>query len=137
MEADLGGFVRPDVNLPRQASGVTLQAAVRNVQGQVPGRERPSGRIGGDGGGCELPPRSRRACNGANELGSVLVAPEVRDVPGPRGRRARQYRDYVETAVRKGLAKSPWESVQEQGVLGGGEFLASLRNWIGGDEKRI
>ena len=54
---------------------------------------------------------------------------------GSQGEQRRQYRDYVETAVREGLAKSPWESVQEQVVLGGGEFLASLRNWIGGDEQ--
>jgi hypothetical protein len=28
---------------------VALQAAVRDVQDQVPGRERPAGRVGGDG----------------------------------------------------------------------------------------
>jgi len=52
---------------------------------------------------------------------------------GAKGERGRRYRDYVETAVREGLEKSPWESVQEQVVLGGVEFLAALRKHVRGD----
>ena len=54
---------------------------------------------------------------------------------GAQARQRRQYRDYVETAVREGLEKSPWESVQEQVVLGGATFLAGLRKYVGGDEQ--
>ena len=46
---------------------------------------------------------------------------------GPEVEPRRRYRDYVATAVREGLEKSPWESVREQVVLGGAEFLAGLR----------
>jgi putative transposase len=49
--------------------------------------------------------------------------------------RRRRYREYVETAVREGLAKSPWESVREQAVLGGAEFLARLRPAVRGNEQ--
>ncbi len=41
----------------------------------------------------------------------------------------------MERAAREGLEKSPWESVQEQVVLGGPEFLAGLRKQIAGDEQ--
>ena len=51
---------------------------------------------------------------------------------GAKGEQRRRYRDYVEMAAREGLEKSPWESVQEQAVLGGAEFLAELRKHIGG-----
>ncbi len=52
------------------------------------------------------------------------------------GRKAEQrkaYRLYVETAVREGLKRTPWEAVREQVVLGGREFLAQLRERIKGD----
>jgi putative transposase len=52
---------------------------------------------------------------------------------GAKGERGQRYRAYVETAVREGLEKSPWESVQEQVVLGGAEFLAGLREHVLGD----
>jgi REP element-mobilizing transposase RayT len=54
---------------------------------------------------------------------------------GIRSEQRRRYRAYVERAVREGLEKSPWESVQEQAVLGGAEFVAGLRKYLGGDEQ--
>jgi hypothetical protein len=39
---------------------------------------------------------------------------------GRKGQERRHYREYVEAAVREGLAKSPWEELREQVVLGGG-----------------
>jgi hypothetical protein len=52
---------------------------------------------------------------------------------GAKGERGRRYREYVESAAREGLEKSPWEAVQEQVVLGGAEFLAELREHVRGD----
>src|SRR5438552_14480601 len=37
---------------------------------------------------------------------------------GKRAEQQKQYRQYVETAVREGLEKSPWEELKEQVVLG-------------------
>ena len=54
---------------------------------------------------------------------------------GVKGKQRRRYRAYVEAAVREGLAESPWESVLEQAVLGGGEFVAQLRQAIRGDRQ--
>jgi hypothetical protein len=39
----------------------------------------------------------------------------------------------VEDALREGLARSPWEALQEQVVLGGATFLATLRQHIQGN----
>jgi hypothetical protein len=41
----------------------------------------------------------------------------------------------VESAVREGLEKSPWESLQEQVVLGGQEFLHKLRAQVRGNAR--
>lgn len=46
--------------------------------------------------------------------------------------RQRKYREYVEQALREGLAESPWEPVQGSLVLGGREFLAAVRGKLGG-----
>ena len=54
---------------------------------------------------------------------------------GVRAQQRRRYREYVEMALREGLEKSPWESVREQVVLGGAEFLARLREHVRGDEQ--
>jgi putative transposase len=40
------------------------------------------------------------------------------------------YRDYVEQAVREGLARSPWEGVWENAVLGGKAFMAAIRQKV-------
>jgi REP element-mobilizing transposase RayT len=54
---------------------------------------------------------------------------------GKPGDQRRRYREYVETAVREGLEKSPWESVREHVVLGGAEFVSRLREHLHGDEQ--
>ena len=54
---------------------------------------------------------------------------------GEKGRERRHYRDYVESAVREGLEKSPWEELKERVVLGGHQFLARLRGDVSGDER--
>jgi hypothetical protein len=54
---------------------------------------------------------------------------------GLKAEQPRQYREYVERAVREGLAKSPWEGLQEQVVLGGAEFLAELRKHVRGHKQ--
>jgi len=51
---------------------------------------------------------------------------------GLKSERGKRYRDYVEQALREGLERSPWESLREQVVLGGVEFLKELRERIGG-----
>jgi REP element-mobilizing transposase RayT len=47
----------------------------------------------------------------------------------------RNYRNYVEGAVREGVEKSPWEELKEQVVLGSQEFVAGLRKHLAGDER--
>ena len=54
---------------------------------------------------------------------------------GAKAEQRRRYRDYVENAVREGLEHSPWESVREQVVLGGREFLRQLKEHIIGDKQ--
>ena len=54
---------------------------------------------------------------------------------GAKTEQRRRYRDCVETAAREELEQSPWEAIQEQVVLGGAEFLASLRKQIRGDSQ--
>jgi hypothetical protein len=54
---------------------------------------------------------------------------------GSKAEQRRRYREYVERAVREGLPESPWESVQEQVVLGGQQFLKELKKQIAGDQQ--
>src|SRR5688572_2707896 len=54
---------------------------------------------------------------------------------GKKDERVRKYRDYVERAVRVGLAKSPWEELQDQVVLGGEQFLQKLRAHVSGNAR--
>jgi REP element-mobilizing transposase RayT len=54
---------------------------------------------------------------------------------GRKGEERKNYREYVETAVREGLEASPWEQLKEQVVLGGVEFLAGLKEQLTGDER--
>jgi REP element-mobilizing transposase RayT len=72
----------------------------------------------------------------------LVAAPrwlECETVPGLGGgkkaEQRRRYREYVERAVREGLEESPWESVREQVVLGGAEFLKELKKHIAGDKQ--
>jgi putative transposase len=54
---------------------------------------------------------------------------------GKKEERTRNYRDYVESAVREGLEKSPWEELQDQVVLGGEQFLQMLRAHVTGNAR--
>jgi putative transposase len=54
---------------------------------------------------------------------------------GRKGEERRQYREYVESAVREGLERSPWENLKEQVVLGSAEFLAGVRKHASGDKR--
>ena len=49
--------------------------------------------------------------------------------------RTGNYRDYVESALREGLAKSPWEELPDQVVLGGEQFLQTLRAHVTGNAR--
>ncbi len=51
---------------------------------------------------------------------------------GRKEEQRRRYREYVEKAVREGLKERPWESVREQLVLGGLEFLATVKKGLSG-----
>jgi putative transposase len=54
---------------------------------------------------------------------------------GPKSDREKNYRKYVEGALREGTPESPWEHLQEQVVLGGKGFLAKLRRHVSGDAR--
>lgn len=54
---------------------------------------------------------------------------------GKKGKRAGNYREYVESAVREGLGKSPWEELKEQVVLGGEAFLERVRGSVKGNPR--
>ncbi|MFO1475383.1 MAG: transposase [Verrucomicrobiota bacterium] len=49
--------------------------------------------------------------------------------------RRKNYREYVESALREGLPRSPWESLQENVVLGGAAFLEKLRSHVRGNAR--
>ena len=49
--------------------------------------------------------------------------------------REKNYREYVERAVREGMAESPWEHLQEQVVLGGKKFVEKLRRHVKGNAR--
>ena len=54
---------------------------------------------------------------------------------GPKQKQRRNYRDYVEGAVREGLTRSPWEELKDQVVLGSEEFLEKLRKHVKGNAR--
>lgn len=54
---------------------------------------------------------------------------------GKEGERTRNYREYVESALREGQVRSPWDELQEQVVLGGEQFLQSLRAHVTGNAR--
>jgi len=79
---------------------------------------------------------SFRAYAGLAEKPKWLECEKILELGGAKKTdRHRIYRDYVETAVREGLAQSPWEHLQEQIVLGGAEFLEGLREFAKGDPR--
>jgi REP element-mobilizing transposase RayT len=51
---------------------------------------------------------------------------------GRQGERRRNYREYVELAVREGLERSPWEALRHQVVLGSEKFVEKLRVHVRG-----
>jgi len=72
---------------------------------------------------------SYRAYIGIEEPPKWLECEEVLSLGGgAKQQRRRNYRDYVERAVREGLEKSPWEEVREQVVLGSQEFVRRLQS---------
>ena len=80
---------------------------------------------------------SYRAYVGLAKAPAWLETQTVLELGGGRagdGRR-RAYRAYVESAVREGLAESPWEHLQAQIVLGGAAFARRLREGLGGDAR--
>jgi REP element-mobilizing transposase RayT len=79
---------------------------------------------------------SYRAYIGLEQPPSWLECQTVLDLGGgAKANQPQQYRQYVEEAVRDGLQESPWEALREQVVLGGAEFLASLRKHVRGHEQ--
>ena len=54
---------------------------------------------------------------------------------GKKAEQKRNYREYVEGAIREGMPPRPWEQLKEQVVLGGAEFLARLRQHVTGDAR--
>jgi len=72
---------------------------------------------------------SYRAYIGLAARPAWLQCDEVLASGGGKGSdRRRHYREYVESAVREGLEKSPWEELRDQVVLGGPEFVKKLRS---------
>ena len=79
---------------------------------------------------------SYRAYIGLTQAPPWLSCEELLALGGGRkGEQQRHYREYVESAAREGLEKSPWESLKEQVVLGGADFLEALRKHVRGDEQ--
>lgn len=78
---------------------------------------------------------SYRAYAGLAKSPGWLVTEAVLAMGGGRSRaeRARTYRQYVEEAVREGLAASPWERLEGQLLLGGAEFVRHMRRLAKGD----
>jgi REP element-mobilizing transposase RayT len=54
---------------------------------------------------------------------------------GSKKQRSRHYREYVESAVREGLERSPWGELKERIVLGGEDFLKGLRKHVSGNRR--
>jgi putative transposase len=53
---------------------------------------------------------------------------------GEKGQERHCYRQYAESAIREGLASSPWEELKEQVILGGAEFMNQIRGYVSGDK---
>lgn len=71
---------------------------------------------------------SYRAYIGAVKEPTWLRCADVLDLGGgPAIERRTNYRRYVESQIREGLEKCPWEELTDQVVLGGAQFLRKLR----------
>jgi REP element-mobilizing transposase RayT len=63
-----------------------------------------------------------------------LTCQSVLDLGGGRKeQQRRRYREYVESAVREGVARTPWEDLKEQVALGSQRFVESLRRSVMGN----
>lgn len=79
---------------------------------------------------------SYRAYVGLGKRPEWLECETVLELGGGRKEeRQRNYREYVESAVREGLRKNPWGALQDQVVLGGEEFLQKLRAHVRGNAR--
>jgi len=79
---------------------------------------------------------SYRAYAGLGKRPGWLTCEVVLEMLG--GKKAdweKNYREYVESAVREGLPESPWEHLQDQVVLGSREFLEKLRRHVKGNAR--
>lgn len=80
---------------------------------------------------------SYRAYLGLAKVPAWLQCREVLGwVGGKAERRQREaYREYVESAVRQGMAESPWERLTERVVLGGAKFVRKVGAGLRGDAR--
>lgn len=78
---------------------------------------------------------SYRAYIGLAKAPEWLECQTVLKLGGGRKEERRNYREYVEAALREGLAKSLWEELKEQVVLGSQEFISGLKEHLTGDER--
>jgi REP element-mobilizing transposase RayT len=80
---------------------------------------------------------SYRAYVGRTAAPPWLSVDRVLNMMGGRGRSAQQaaYQRYVETAVREGLAESPWERLEAGLVLGGTRFVEQVRQRLHGNPR--
>jgi putative transposase len=80
---------------------------------------------------------SYRAYLGLAKAPAWLTRERILELGGGRkGQRTREaYREYVESAVRQGLAESPWEKLTAQTVLGGVEFARQIGASLRGDTR--
>lgn len=80
---------------------------------------------------------SYRAYAGFESGPAWLESRPVLGRTGPSAEREQRawYRQYVEQAVREGLAECPWESLTAQVALGSAEFVRLLRSNLRGDAK--
>ncbi len=77
---------------------------------------------------------SYRAYVGLGKRPDWLECGRVLELGGGKEKdRSRSYQEYVESAVREGVAKSPWEELRHQVVLGSEEFLQQLRGDVRGN----
>ena len=65
-----------------------------------------------------------------------LTCQSVLDLGGGRKEEQRsRYREYVESALREGLERTPWEELREQVALGSGNFVEMLRLSVKGNAR--
>jgi putative transposase len=80
---------------------------------------------------------SYRAYVGLAKAPAWLRCADVLEMVGGKAGRAQReaYRDLIESAVRQGLGKSPWERLTEGVVLGGAEFVRKMGRGLRGDAR--